>query len=572
MPCAPESVEITYADLDERANRLAAYIAARYQPAPGAVIGLCLPRGADLITAMLAALKVGGAYLPLDPDLPADRLGYMLEEAQVTLVLAHQALAGMLPEGGHISLLLDRDAKQIAACDAPAPVTAADGGSLAYVMYTSGSTGRPKGVMVPQRAITRLVRNTTYVAIKPGDRIAQAATPVFDAATFEIWGALLNGASIDILERDDILDPDRFAALLRDGRFNTMFLTATLFNRMAHIDPSLFAKLDTLLVGGEALEPRWIRAVLNTAPPARLLNGYGPTECTTFAVCHHITEVAEDATSIPIGIPIANTTAHILDPDGQPVPAGIAGALHLGGDGLADGYLAQPELTEQRFITHPALGRLYRTGDLCRWNPSGTIDYLGRTDHQIKLRGFRIELGEIEAALRAIPAVEEAVTLLAGEGEHRRILAYATGSGLDATTLRHTLQAALPSYMVPAAVVVLDALPLTVTGKLDRTALPLPDMGEQASADAPVTPGEELLAGLWADVLKTETIARTDSFFERGGHSLLATQLLSRIRAAFGADIPLRLIFEHPTLSAQATAIDKERRGTPAAYHAPQRP
>ncbi|MEP5767386.1 amino acid adenylation domain-containing protein, partial [Nisaea sp.] len=555
---------LTYAELDERSDRLAAYVVAQYQPVRGAVIGLCLPRGADLIVAMLATLKTGAAYLPLDPDLPQDRLGYMLEEAEVALVLTREALADVLPKAGHASLLLDRDANQIAACHADVPAPQSDGGSLAYVMYTSGSTGRPKGVMVPQRAVTRLVRNTDYIDIKPGDRIAQAATPVFDAATFEIWGALLNGAAIELLERDDILDPDRFAKMLRDGRFNTMFLTATLFNRMAQIDPSLFAKLDTLLVGGEALDPRWIRAVLEAEPPTRLLNGYGPTECTTFAVCHHITEVPEDATSIPIGNPIANTNAHILDPDGTPVPTGIAGELHLGGDGLADGYLAQPALTEERFVTHPTLGRLYRTGDLCRWNQSGAIDYLGRTDHQIKLRGFRIELGEIEAALRAIDAVEEVVTLLAGEAEHRRIVAYATGTGLDSATLRREMQAALPSYMVPSEVVVLDALPLTVTGKLDRRALPIPEMAlERTGSGAPVTPGEELLAGLWADVLKTGAVGRSDSFFDLGGHSLLATQLLSRIRAAFGTDIPLRLIFEHPTLSAQAAAIEAERRGTP---------
>ena len=569
VQAAPDAVALrfgdetlTYAALDARAKRLAAYIDAQHEP--GAVIGLCLPRGVDLIVAMLATLKTGAAYLPLDPDLPADRLGYMLEKAEVTLVLSHEVLADVLPEGGHAMLLLDRDADQIDTCDADVPAPQSDGSSLAYVMYTSGSTGQPKGVMVPQRAVTRLVRDTDYIDIKPGDRIAQAATPVFDAATFEIWGALLNGAAIELLQRDDILDPDRFTELLRQGRFNTMFLTATLFNRMVQIDPSLFAKLDTLLVGGEALDPRWIRAVLEEEPPTRLLNGYGPTECTTFAVCHHITEVPEDAASIPIGHPIANTVAHILDPDGQPVPRGIAGELHLGGDGLADGYLAQPELTEERFITHDTLGRLYRTGDLCRWNQDGAIDYLGRTDHQIKLRGFRIELGEIEAALRALPAVEEAVAILAGDGEHRRIVAYVTGTGLDGAALRRELQTALPGYMVPSEVMLLDALPLTVTGKLDRKALPVPDMAsKRAGAGAPMTPGEELLAGLWADVLKTGAVGRSDNFFDLGGHSLLATQLLSRIRTAFGADIALRLLFEHPTLSAQAAAIERERRGTP---------
>ncbi|MEP5262869.1 MAG: non-ribosomal peptide synthetase, partial [Nitratireductor sp.] len=350
---------------------------------------------------------------------------------------------------------------------------------------------------------------------------------------------------------------DRFAKMLRQKRFTILFLTTALFNRLAQIDASLFSSLDTLLFGGEAVDPRWVRAVLKDGPPKRLLHVYGPTECTTYATWHPVHDVAEDAATVPIGGPLANTTAHILDPDGTPVPTGIAGELHLGGDGLADGYLAQPELTGERFVTHPTLGRLYRTGDLCRWNQSGAIDYLGRTDHQIKLRGFRIELGEIEAALRAIHAVEEAVTLLAGEGEHRRIIAYATGTGLDGTTLRRELHTTLPSYMVPSEVMVLDALPLTVTGKLDRKALPIPEMApERAGSGAPVTPGEELLAGLWADVLKTGAVGRSDSFFDLGGHSLLATQLLSRIRAAFGTDIPLRLIFEHPTLAAQAAAIE----------------
>ena len=553
---------LTYTELDDRAGRLAAYIDAHYKPEPGAVIGLCLERGIDLVVAMLAILKTGGAYLPLDPDLPAERLGYMIEEAKVGLVLSQRGLAEALPEGGYAQLLIDNDAAEIAACDASVPSGRSDGGSLAYVMYTSGSTGRPKGVMVPQRAVTRLVRDTDYIEIKPGDRIAQAATPAFDAATFEIWGALLNGAAIELLHRDDVLDPDRFAGLLREQRFNIMFLTTALFNRLAQIDPSLFGSLDTLLFGGEAVDPRWVRAVLKAGAPKRLLHVYGPTECTTFATAHPVQEVPGTAVTVPIGSPIANTVAHILDPDGQPVPAGIPGELHLGGDGLADGYLDQPELTNQRFILHPVFGRLYKTGDLCRWNQLGAIDYLGRTDHQIKLRGFRIELGEIEATLRNHANVEEAVALLAGEGEHRRIVAYVTGEA-DAATLRRDLHAVLPSYMVPSEIIVLEALPLTVTGKLDRRALPEPSGSEHTASGAPATPGEELLAGLWASVLKRDAIGRADSFFDLGGHSLLATQLLSRIRTAFGTNIALRLLFEHPTLAAQAAAIEAERRGTP---------
>uniref|UniRef100_UPI000491E175 non-ribosomal peptide synthetase n=1 Tax=Nisaea denitrificans TaxID=390877 RepID=UPI000491E175 len=363
---------------------------------------------------------------------------------------------------------------------------------------------------------------------------------------------LLNGAAIELLERDDILDPDRFAGLLRQKRFSILFLTTALFNRLAQIDAALFSSLDTLLFGGEAVDPRWVRAVLKAGPPNRLLHVYGPTECTTYATWYPVHDVADDATTVPIGGPLANTTAHILDPDGNPVPAGIAGELHLGGDGLADGYLAQLELTEERFIDHPILGRLYRTGDLCRWDQDGAIDYLGRTDHQIKLRGFRIELGEIEAALRVLPAVEEAVAVLAGEAEHRRIVAYATGTSLDGTTLRRELQTALPGYMVPSEVMVLDALPLTVTGKLDRKALPVPDMAPAAQTyEAPRTDREIALATIWGGVLGRERIGRNDNFFELGGDSILSIQIVAKARSA-GLRLAVRDIFKHQTIAALA--------------------
>ena len=555
------AVAMTYGELAARSDRLAAYLTEQAGDLAGRVVGLCLERGPALVTAMLAVLKAGAAYLPLDPALPAERRRYMMDDAGAALAIGESAFSDGLDDLPCPVVLLDHAAEAIAACTAPVPTPELHGGSLAYVMYTSGSTGRPKGVRIPQRAVTRLVRDTDYVAVTPATRIAQAANTAFDAATFEIWGALLNGACTVLLDRDDVLDPDRFAGLLRAGTFDTLFLTTALFNRLAQIDPALFDGLDTLLFGGEAVDPRWVRAVLDAGGPRRLLHVYGPTECTTFATWHMVTEVPDDAVTVPIGRPIANTTAQILDPDGQPVPVGVAGELHLGGDGLAEGYLGQPDLTAERFITHPTLGRLYRTGDLCRWGEDGTIAHLGRTDHQIKLRGFRIEPAEIEGALRRCQGVEDAVVRVAGEAEHRRLAAYVAGHGLDVEAIRTALRRDLPDYMIPAHITALPALPLNANGKLDRTALPEPS--EPASSggdDRPATPGEELLAGLWGEVLGLEAVGRHRNFFDLGGHSLLATQLVSRIRRTFAVDVPLRLLFEHPVLADQAAALDHARR------------
>ncbi|WPZ32673.1 amino acid adenylation domain-containing protein [Thalassobaculum sp. OXR-137] len=556
---------LTYAELDARSDRLAAYLTAQEGDLCGRVIGLCLERGPELIVAMVAVLKVGAAYLPLDPELPDSRRRYMVDDAGAALVVTEDAFADALDGLPCPVIRLDRDADAIAACTDPVPAVATAGSSLAYVMYTSGSTGQPKGVLIPQRAVTRLVRDTDYIDIRPHHRIAQAANTAFDAATFEIWGALLNGAALVLLSRDDVLDPDRFAGLLRAQRVDILFLTTALFNRLAQIDPGVFGGLDSLLFGGETVDPRPVRSILAAGGPTRLLHVYGPTECTTFATWHQVTAVPDDAVTVPVGRPLANTTVHILDTDGQPVPVGIAGELHLGGDGLAEGYLGQPDLTAQKFIPHPTLGRLYRTGDLCRWTEDGTVEYLGRSDHQIKLRGFRIELGEVETALRRCRGVDDAVVALTGEGEHRRLVGYAAGPGLDADAIRAELRADLPDYMVPAHLIVLDAMPLNANGKLDRNALPAPaESAEGPADDRPATPQEELLAGLWAEVLGLERVGRGQNFFDLGGHSLLATQLVSRIRQAFDVDIPLRLLFEHPVLGDQAAAIEAARRGADA--------
>jgi len=372
-------------------------------------------------------------------------------------------------------------------------------------VYTSGSTGRPKGIGIPQRGVVRLVCETDYVQLGPGDRIAQASNTSFDAATFEIWGALLRGGTVVGIGRDVSLAPRELAAALRERRIDSLFLTTALFNQVAREEPAAFATLREVLFGGEAVDPQWVRAVLTAGPPRRLLHVYGPTESTTFSSWHRIAEVPDGAWTIPIGEPIGHTTIHVVDGRLDPVPLGVAGELVIGGDGLARGYVRRPELTAERFVPDPfghlgrPGGRLYRTGDLVRRQADGAIEFLGRFDHQVKIRGFRIELPEIEVALAAHPSVAEAVVLAREDvpGD-RRLVAYVVGSGEGvpaAEELRSFLRDRLPAFMVPASLVTLDALPLNVNGKVDRRALPAPEEpgGSAPVFVAPRTPAEELI-------------------------------------------------------------------------------
>ncbi|MET0398352.1 MAG: amino acid adenylation domain-containing protein [Longimicrobiaceae bacterium] len=440
--------------------------------------------------------------------------------------------------------------------------------SLACVIYTSGSTGTPKGVAVPHRGIVRLVRGADFAQLGPGDRVAQLANPVFDAATWEIWGALLNGGCVVGIDRESVLDPRELAATLREERVTGAFLTATLFNQTVREVPDAFATMTHLLVGGEALDPPSLRACLAGGPPRRLVNGYGPTENTTFSTWHLIERVAEDAWTVPIGRPVAGSTAYVLDPAMEPAPLGWPGELCVGGLGVARGYLERPEATAERFVPDPFAAepgaRLYRTGDRARWSARGDIEFLGRIDQQVKVRGFRIEPGEVEAALAAHPAVREAAVAVRGEGADRRLVGFVTvaeGEPAGGAALRAWLAERLPEYMVPAVVAVLDTLPLTPGGKLDRRALPEVEAGEDAGAwVAPRTPMEEILAGIWGAVLDVERVGAHGNFFELGGHSLLATIAISRVSGAFGVELPLRTLFEAPTVAQMAERVAEARR------------
>ncbi|MCP4573626.1 MAG: amino acid adenylation domain-containing protein, partial [bacterium] len=383
---------------------------------PESTVGLSVERSIELIVATLGIVKAGGVYVPLDPTYPDERLAFMVDDSGAAVVLSDQKMAERLRDLGVESIALDREWPAISACPATDPVVVAGGGNLAYVIYTSGSTGRAKGVAVPQRAVSRLVLNTDYVELSPDDRIAQASNASFDAATFEIWGALLNGAVVVGIERFAVLSPEAFGGEIRARAISALFVTTALFDQLAREAPEAFASLRHLLFGGETVDPRWVREVLESAPPARLLHVYGPTESTTFATWQRVASTAPGAATVPIGRALANTRLYVLDQGLRPVPIGVPGELCLGGDGLARGYHARPALSAESFVpdavSGPAGERLYRTGDLVRLRLDGAVEFLGRIDDQVKIRGFRIEPGEVAVLLAQHPAVAEAVVLV----------------------------------------------------------------------------------------------------------------------------------------------------------------
>jgi amino acid adenylation domain-containing protein len=557
---------LRYGELARRAWALAARLRAagirRGEP-----VGLCLERSADQVVATLAVVAAGGAYLPLDPAHPPERLAALLADGGVRLVI------GSLPAGTggaavEVPVAPPGGAAGEATTDpAAGDLPAAGGGDLAYVIYTSGSTGRPKGVAVAQRAVARLVLGSADLPLAAADRVAHAANPAFDAATFEIWGALLNGALLVVVPRDVLLDADRLAATIRAERLSHLFLTTPLFQQIARRRPDAFAPLACLIVGGELLEGGAAARILSAGAPRRLLNAYGPTESTTFATLHPI--AVGEAGAVPIGRPIANTRAQILDAAFRPVPLGVAGELCLGGDGLAIGYHRRPGETAERFVPDPFAGepgaRAYRTGDRVRRRPDGVIEFLGRLDQQVKLRGFRIEPQEVEAVLLRHPAVRQAAVVVEGVDEDRHLVAYVATGGPGApgeAGLRAHARALLPDFMVPAAFVLLDALPLTPSGKLDRRAVagraaPAASGGEAAGRVEPRGDLERIVAAIWEEVLGSGPVGAADDFFVLGGHSLKATEVVSRLRRALRLELPIRALFEAPTVAELTLEIER---------------
>jgi amino acid adenylation domain-containing protein len=500
----------------------------------------------------------------------------MLEDARVKVLLIQDKLIENFRDFSNSVIYFDRDWEHIAQESAENPANTATADNLAYVIYTSGSTGKPKGVAVTHKAVNRLVLNTNYIKIEPTDKIAQASNASFDAATFEIWGALLNGAQLVGISTNITLSPHDLALELRQEAITVLFLTTALFQQIARVLPQAFNSLRCLLFGGEAVDMRWVKKVLKQAQTTELIHVYGPTETTTFSAYYCVQDVPETATSIPIGRPIANTQIYLLDADLQPVAIGVIGQLYVGGDGLAKGYLNQPDLTAAAFIPNPfsnkSVSRLYKTGDLGRYLADGNIEFLGRVDDQVKIRGYRIELGEIEAALCQHPQVREAVVIVREDiPDDKHLVAYVIPDGsneksetqnLKSSDLRQFLKEKLPGYMVPATYAVLESLPLTPNGKVDRRALPDLDTDSEDLTENYVAPRTELenaIAKIWAKVLGKQQVSIYDNFFELGGHSLLATQLISRIRDALQVELSVSNLFEAPTVASLAKYIETMR-------------
>ena len=559
-----EDASLSYAELNRRANQLAHYLR-ELGVRPDDHVALVLERSVELVVAEIAVLKCGAAYVPVDPAYPDENKAFLIADCQARVVLSSHGIE--LPEQ-FVYMKVDID--QLPLSVSFDNLSLLPGGeATAYIMYTSGSTGRPKGVQVPHRAITPLVLNNGYAKLEQRDRVAFAANPAFDAATFEVWAPLLNGSCIVVISQNTLLDPGSFQQALKKYAVSILWLTVGLFNQYADPLQEQLSSLRYLIIGGDALDSATVTRVLRRNPPQHLINGYGPTETTTFATTYEI-KVIDSARGIPIGRPIANTQIYILDRHGEPVPVGVAGELYIGGAGVALGYWNRPELTAEKFVKDPFSSepgaRMYRTGDLGRWLADGNIEFFGRNDFQVKIRGFRIELGEIEARLAEHPAVRQAVVLAREDTPgDKRLVAYYTTAVTDAPEpevshaeqLRSHLSALLPEYMVPAAYVRLDSLPLTANGKLDRKALPAPEQDAYATRgyEPPQGEIETLLAAIWAELLHLDRVGRHDNFFSLGGHSLLAITLIERMRRS-GFMLDVRMLFTASTLAELAATVD----------------
>ncbi|HKT49921.1 MAG TPA: amino acid adenylation domain-containing protein [Candidatus Angelobacter sp.] len=550
---------MTYEQLDLQSNRVANYLRS-FGVAPEVSVGILLQRSIETIVAILGILKAGGAYVPLDPAYPDEHLQLLIKDANVRALITASHLdkpAFQQSQAMVLNLNLEKDA--IHKQNATAPAVPLSPENLAYVMYTSGSTGIPKGVAVTHRGVVRLVHHANYVHFGPEEVVLHVAPLAFDASTFEIWGSLLNGGRLAILPSEHP-SLEELTATIQSCGVTTAFLTAGLFHLIADRSMPTIQTMQQLLAGGDVVSASHVQRFLAAADGATFVNGYGPTENTTFTACYRVQDPAAVPAPLPIGKPLNQTQVYVLDPQMQLVPVGAIGELYTGGSGLARGYVGQPQLTAEKFVPNPFSSipgtRLYRTGDLVRYRTDGNLDFLGRADHQVKVRGHRIELGGIEAVLRQQEGVQDCVVTVRGDGSDKRLIAYVVPDfGQDVATANRpgreswqtALKRKLPEFMVPVAWIELESLPLTPNGKIDRKALPEPGRIETEYI-APRTPLEETLAAIWAEVLKVDKPGIKDNFFDLGGHSLLATQIISRVRETFHVDVPVRNLFEAPTI------------------------
>ncbi|UQZ55909.1 non-ribosomal peptide synthetase [Bacillus subtilis] len=566
-----DDIQVNYRKLNEEANRLARLLIEK-GIGPEQFVALALPRSPEMVASMLGVLKTGAAYLPLDPEFPADRISYMLEDAKPSCIITTEEIAASLPDNLAVpELVLDQAVTQeiIKRYSPENPDVSVSLDHPAYIIYTSGSTGRPKGVVVTQKSLSNfLLSMQEAFSLGEEDRLLAVTTVAFDISALELYLPLISGAQIVIAKKETIREPQALAQMIENFDINIMQATPTLWHALVTSEPEKLRGL-RVLVGGEALPSGLLQALQDLH--CSVTNLYGPTETTIWSAAAFLEEGLQGVP--PIGKPIWNTQVYVLDNGLQPVPPGVVGELYIAGTGLARGYFHRPDLTAERFVADPygpPGTRMYRTGDQARWRADGSLDYIGRADHQIKIRGFRIELGEIDAVLANHPHIEQAaVVVREDQPGDKRLAAYVVAdAAIDTAELRRYMGASLPDYMVPAAFVEMDELPLTPNGKLDRKALPAPDFSTSVSDRAPRTPQEEILCDLFAEVLGLARVGIDDSFFELGGHSLLAARLMSRIREVMGAELGIAKLFDEPTVAGLAAHLDLAQSARPALQRA----
>ncbi|MEH2104793.1 non-ribosomal peptide synthetase [Nostoc sp.] len=551
-----EKQNLSYRELNNRANQLAHYLQA-LGVKPEVRVGICVERSLEMAIGILAILKAGGAYIPLDPAYPSERLAFMMEDVQTTILLTHNHLCDNLPIHNQIVVNIDSDWEIITQHKEDNLLSEVSLENLAYIIYTSGSTGTPKGTEVTHRSIIGFMFGVDYIHLDAEQIWLQHSSISWDALTLELWPPLLYGGRC-VLYPGKIPTPEDLSRIIQEQGVNTLFLTTALFNLMIDTMPEALSEVKQLLFGGESVSVPHVRTALKLLPRTQLIHAYGPSECTVFTCCYPIPQqLAENVQSIPIGKPIGDRRVYLLDKDLHRVPIGVPGELYVGGASVARGYLNQPTLTSEKFIPNPFIegDTLYKTGDLICRLPDGNLEFMGRIDTQVKIRGFRIELGEIEAVLNQHLDIKQ-VVVIARENEpgNKSLVAYIVAKDHPPTssTLRNFLKTKLPDYMIPGAFVFLEAFPLTPNGKINRRALPAPDADHrnlEVDFVAPRTSTEQELATIWAEVLKLKQVGIHDNFFELGGHSLLATQVISRLREAFSLNFPLRYLFENPTIA-----------------------
>ncbi|MBU7314571.1 non-ribosomal peptide synthetase [Paenibacillus oleatilyticus] len=545
--------QLTYRELDAKSNQVAGGLLEQGIK-PGGILAILMDRSLDMVTAILAVLKTGNAYLPIDPEYPQGRIQYMLQDSGARVLLTREAVfAQAASAAGSLAEIVRMDAIMLGDQEARPAIAHGKGSDLAYVMYTSGTTGKPKGIMTTHANVARVVKGTDYIEIGEDDVVASLSNYAFDGFTFDFFGALLNGAALVVVPKSDILDIHRLSRILIDRRVTIMFVTTALFNLLVDTRLDSLTRLRKILFGGERVSVNHVRSALAALGPDVIVHMYGPTESTVYATFYPVDDIAADAATIPIGKPLSNTEAYILGAGGQLMPIGIPGELCLAGDGLALGYLNLPEMTAEKFVPHPLeQGRMiYRTGDLARFLPDGNIEFMDRIDQQVKIRGHRIELGEIESRMLELQALREATVLIVEKAGGKSLCAYyVTDSPISAGELREELAKRLPEYMIPAYFVPLTTMPLTPNGKIDRRALPEPTSAHVAlrEQEQPQNAMEETLLAIWKKILDKDEIGIHDNFFEIGGHSLLATRLAFDIFDALQVNFPLVEIFNRPTV------------------------